>query len=174
MCRLNLYTKKIFLIFVITAMFVTVFIPAASALSSGEKVPDFTLADLSGKSVSLEDFKGQRVILNFWATWCEPCRMEMPDFNELNAELKKSGDAVLLAVNLTDGRRETKSKVERFMEANQFDMHVLLDTEGRAADIFSISGIPTTVVIDREGVLRGKIVGTTTKDEVMKLVRNMK
>lgn len=144
------------------------------ALSIGEKVPDFALPGLNGKTVALSDFKGQKVILNFWATWCPPCRQEMPEFNELNAELKQSGEAVLLAVNLTDGRRETKSKVTEFLKSNKYDLQVLLDTQSEAADIFSIRGIPTTIVIDSEGVMRGQIIGATTKAAVLNIVRNVK
>lgn len=168
------YMKRVILFLLVAMLLALYFAPAAPALSIGEKVPDFTLIDMGGSKVSLSDFKGQRVILNFWSTWCPPCRQEMPEFNEMNAGLKKSGEAVLLAVNLTDGRRETKGKVEQFMKKNSFDMLVLLDTQGNAASIFHIQGIPTTIIIDREGVMRGEIVGATTKDNVMKLVRNTK
>lgn len=169
-----LHIKKKLFFFAIFALVMSVFLPAAQALEIGDSVPNFTLPDMRDTKVSLKDFKGQVVILNFWATWCPPCRQEMPEFNEMNAELKESGEAVLLAINLTDGRRETKSKVDQFLKSNNYDMRVLLDSEGQAAGIFSIRGIPTTVVIDREGVLRGQIVGSTTKSDVMKLVRNVK
>lgn len=165
--------KKVFfflaLVFIMSAM-----LPAAQALEVGQSVPNFTLSDMQDMKVSLEDFKGQTVILNFWATWCPPCRGEMPEFNELNQELKKSGEAVLLAINLTDGRRETKAKVAQFLKSNEYDLRVLLDPEFAATEIFSVRGIPTTVVIDSGGVLRGQIVGATTKDDVLKLVRSFK
>lgn len=165
--------KQIFLPAVLLLL-LTVFSGAGLALSIGEKVPDFALSDLSGKTVALSDFQGQKVILNFWATWCPPCRQEMPEFNELNAELNKSGEAVLLAINLTDGRRETKTKVAEFLKSNKYDLLVLLDTQSEAAAIFSIRGIPTTIVIDSEGVMRGQIVGATTKAAVLNIVRNVK
>lgn len=165
--------KRFFLTAILLAVLLS-FSPAAEALSIGEKVPNFTLRDMTGKSVSLGDFKGQRVILNFWATWCPPCRLEMPEFNEMNAELVKSGEAVLLAINMTDGQRETKSRVSSYLATNKFNISVLLDSDGITSDIFSVRGIPTTVIIDRDGVLRGQIVGATTRDNVMKIVRNIK
>lgn len=166
--------RKQFFLPSVLLLLLTVFSSGALALTIGEKVPGFALSDLSGKTVALSDFKGQKVILNFWATWCPPCRQEMPEFNELNAELKQSGEAVLLAINMTDGRRETKSKVAEFLKSNKYDLHVLLDTQSEAAAIFSIRGIPTTIVIDSEGVMRGQIVGATTKDAVLNTVRNVK
>lgn len=166
--------RKVFLLPVIFLTILLGFSTSAQALSIGEKVPDFTLKDIQNKTVSLKDFKGQKVILNFWATWCPPCRSEMPEFNDMNAELMKSGDAVLLAVNLTDGLRETKSKVIRYLTSNKFDLRVLLDIENTASGIFSIRGIPTTVVIGRDGILRSQIIGATTKDNVMKIVRSIK
>lgn len=148
--------------------------PAAQALEAGAKVPNFTLPDMNDRQVSLSDLKGQVVILNFWATWCPPCRQEMPEFNEMDADLKKSGKAVFLAINLTDGRRETKSKVSQFMTSNKYGFNVLLDTKQKAAGIFSIRGIPTTIVIDRDGVLHDQIVGATTKSRVMAIVESAK
>lgn len=165
--------KKVF-VFAVLVFAAALFAPGAQALESGARVPNFTLNDMRGEKVSLEDFRGQVVILNFWATWCPPCRREMPEFNEMNAELKKSGEAVLLAINLTDGRRETKAKVSQFMTSNKYSFRVLLDQSGEAADIFSIRGIPTTVVIDRDGVLHEQIVGATTKDRVMSIVKSIK
>lgn len=166
--------RKQFFLLSVLLLLLTVFSGGALALTIGEKVPDFELSDLSGKTVALSDFKGQKVILNFWATWCPPCRQEMPEFNELNAELEKSGEAVLLAINLTDGRRETKSKVAEFLKSNKYNLRVLLDTQGEASGMFSIRGIPTTIVIDSEGVMRGQIVGATTKAAVLNTVRNIK
>lgn len=173
MNRFSLYIKRV-LVLTLLASAAFFAVPAAQALEIGAKVPSFTLQDMKGKKVSLDDFKGQIVILNFWATWCPPCRQEMPEFNKMDAELKKSGEAVLLAINLTDGRRETKAKVSQFMASNKYDFRVLLDPEGEAADIFSIRGIPTTAVIDRDGVLREQIVGATTRDRVMSAVKSIK
>ncbi|MDL2298817.1 TlpA family protein disulfide reductase [Synergistaceae bacterium OttesenSCG-928-D05] len=147
---------------------------AATALEIGAQVPNFTLSDMDGKKVSLEDFRGKPVLLNFWASWCPPCRAEMPDFNELNAELEKSKEAVLLAINLTDGRRETKNKAEKYLASNNLKLNVLLDEKGTAAEIFDIRGIPTTIVIDAKGVMRGQIVGATDKETVKAMLAELK
>ena len=157
---------------VIIALFF--FVASAYALDNGSKVPIFTLTDLSGQNVSLSDYKGKVVVLNFWASWCPPCKAEMPEFNEMDREFKKSGDTVLLAINMTDGRRETKKKVETFISEQKYKMRVLLDSEGKASNLFDIRYLPTTYVIDAEGTVTGQLVGGTTKNAVMKLVKEAK
>ena len=157
---------------VIIALFF--FVASAYALDNGSKVPNFTLTDLSGKNVSLSDYKGKVVVLNFLASWCPPCKAEMPEFNEMDREFKKSGDTVLLAINMTDGRRETKKKVETFISEQKYKMRVLLDSEGKASNLFDIRYLPTTYVIDAEGTVTGQLVGGTTKNAVMKLVKEAK
>ena len=77
-------------------------------------------------------------MLNFWATWCPPCRGEMPEFDELDKEFKKTGEAVLLAVNLTDGRRETPERVAKFLKETGYTMTVLLDEKQEAASFFGV------------------------------------
>lgn len=166
--------KSVFTLAILVSFAVFAFAHTAYAINIGDKVQDFTLKDMEGRPVSLSDFKGQKVILNFWATWCPPCRGEMPEFEELDRELRSSKEAVLLAVNMTDGRRETKAKVAGFMKKEGYGMRVLLDEKGQAADIFSIRGIPTTAVIDGDGKLRSLVVGATTKSAVMKAVRGIK
>lgn len=146
----------------------------ASAIEVGSPVSDFELADLNGKNIKLSDFKGKTVVINFWATWCPPCKKEMPDFDLLDKELKKSGHAVLLAVNMTDGKRDTKGKVESFIAENNYGMRVLLDTEGKAAKLYDIKWLPTTVVVDRKGKLHWQIFGETTKEAVLKAIKEIK
>lgn len=144
---------------------------SAFALEVGAKAKNFTLKDLDGTSVSLYDYRGSVVVLNFWASWCPPCRAEMAEFDRMDRNFKKSDKAVLLAVNMTDGKRETKKTAEGFIRENKYGMRVLLDENRKAADIFGIRYLPTTYVIDARGVVRGMIVGGTTEAAVMKLVR---
>lgn len=144
------------------------------AAGNGELTRGAVFTDMSGKRIPLDSFKGKTVVLNFWATWCPPCRGEMPEFDELNKEFQKSGEAVLLAVNLTDGRRETPERVAEFIKETGYTMTVLLDERQEAASLFGVRYIPTTFVIDKEGNLIGKIQGATTKDAVLKLVRGEK
>ena len=92
----------------------------------------------------------------------------------MDREFKKSGDTVLLAINMTDGRRETKKKVETFISEQKYKMRVLLDSEGKASNLFDIRYLPTTYVIDAEGTVTGQLVGGTTKNAVMKLVKEAK
>lgn len=144
------------------------------ALEKGDKAPDFTLKDLEGRSVSLSDFRGQTVVLNFWATWCPTCRAEMPEFKELNDEYRESKEAAILMVNMSGSRGETQRRIAKFMQSNGYDMRVLMDTKRQAAVCYQIRGIPTTLVIDKNGVIRGQIVGATTKQVVKALVKGTK
>ncbi|MCM0648373.1 TlpA family protein disulfide reductase [Clostridium swellfunianum] len=110
------------------------------------KSVDFTLPDLDGKAVALSDFKGKKVMLNFFATWCRPCLEEMPDMEKLYQETKNS-DLVILAVNLG----EDAETVKDFMKKNNYNFPVLLDLKGTAADKYSVSAIPTTYFLDKDG-----------------------
>ncbi|NLD05961.1 MAG: TlpA family protein disulfide reductase [Synergistaceae bacterium] len=166
--------KKTLFSFLAAAMIVLSLTQIAFALELGSPARDFELADLNGKSVKLSDYKGKTVVINFWATWCPPCKKEMPDFDLLDKELKKTNDTVLLAVNMTDGKRDTKSKVESFIRENNYGMSVLLDTEGNAAKLYDIKWLPTTVVVDRKGKLHWQIFGETTKETVLKVIKEIK
>lgn len=158
---------------VITALIILIISLCSAAFaddaSDALKVNDFELKDLAGKTVRLSDYAGCVVVLNFWATWCPPCRAEMPEFAELDAELDKS-NAVLLAINMTDGKRETKSKVQKFISENNYKMKVLLDEGCLTARYFGVRYIPSTFVINANGILCGAIQGGTTKDAVMAIV----
>ena len=116
-----------------TLLAAALFTVPSFAVGSGELARDIVLTDMSGKQVSLDSFKGKTVVLNFWATWCPPCRGEMPEFDELHKEFQKTGEAVLLAVNLTDGRRETPERVAEFLKETGYTMTVLLDEKQEAA-----------------------------------------
>lgn len=140
-----------------------------SQLQEPEKyeAPDFTLKDLEGNEITLSDYKGKTVILNFWASWCGYCMVEMPEFNELyEQEWKDSEDIVFLSVNMTDGRRETEKKARKVMEDNGFTFPALLDTEQLVAYNYGISSLPITLVIDKEGNLATGNAGAMDKDMI--------
>jgi len=115
---------------------------------------DFILEDLRGSMVSLKDFQGKVVFLNFWGSWCGPCRIEMPAM-ELLWQIFQDDDFVILAVDV----REKRDEVSSFIENNRYTFPVLLDSWGRVANIYSVRYYPTTFLIDREGKVVGKAVG---------------
>jgi len=136
-------------------------------VESGFK-PAFTIKNASGENVSLSDYKGQVVILNFWASWCPPCIEEMPELQEVHDSLGEG--TVLLAINLTDGQRETRELADKFLAKNGYDMNVLYDAEGKAFTPFGITSIPQTFIIDKEGMVIYNIAGATDKATIDALV----
>lgn len=127
------------------------------------QAPNFTVYDLDGNEINLTDFFGKPIIVNFWASWCGPCKMEMPDFNEAYQTYKD--DITFLMVNMTDGSRETVEKASTFIEESGYIFPVYYDTEYSAAITYSVSSLPTTYFIDADGYLiahaRGAIDSST-------------
>lgn len=140
-----------------------------SAQSSKLMVPDFTLKDINGKTVKLSDYKGKKVILNFWAVWCKYCLMEMPDFNELNKEFAKDNNAVILAVDV----QESEEKVKEYLTSNNINLNVLMDTDGAVSRTYGVSGYPTTFFINKDGSFYTYISGKTDKKTVLKHLDEM-
>jgi len=139
-----------------------------------EEAPDFTLTNINGEEVTLSDYRGKAVILNFWASWCPPCRSEMGYFDELSNEYEGGDELAVLMVNLTDGGQETVETASSYLEVNGFTLDVLFDTEGTAASLYSVSSIPVTYFIDKDGYIRQTNVGAMEKQtlrmEVTKLL----
>lgn len=117
-------------------------------VSAGTKAADFKLADLSGKSVSLSSLRGKVIFLNIWATWCAPCREEMPSMETLYNELKGNKGFVMLAVS-----QDTKGKeaVAPYVRKNGYHFEVLLDPRNEVAEAYNVSGVPETFIIDGAG-----------------------
>ena len=115
-----------------------------------EKVlaPDFTVYDREGNPVHLSDFVGKPVVLNFWASWCGPCKMEMPDFDDAYAE--RGEDIHFLMVNMTTGR-ETLESAASFIEDQGYSFPVYYDTDANASMTYGVYSLPTTLFIDAEG-----------------------
>ena len=139
---------------------------AISDKNTSTQAPDFTLKNQAGEDVSLSDYIGKPVILNFWASWCPPCQEEMPNFNELSQKYDKSGEAVFLMINLTDGGRETMDTAIGFLTDKKYSMNVLFDVDGNAANLYNISSIPATFFIDGKGKIRNSVVGSLTMTQL--------
>lgn len=111
--------------------------------------PDFTVVDIDGNEVKLSDMRGKPVIVNFWASWCGPCKSEMPDFEEA---YKKYGDEIcFMMVNMTDGSSETVSTASKFIASKGYSFPVYYDTKTEAAIAYGVYSIPATYFIDSEG-----------------------
>lgn len=119
--------------------------------------PDFTVKDLGGNPVSLSQYKGKVVVLNFWATWCPPCREEMPSLEKLWAHYKGNPKFVLLAVNLSD----ELGKIKDFLGQTPYSMPILSDEKGQVGNLYSVTAIPTTFIIGPDGKAWGGLKGAT-------------
>lgn len=126
---------------------------------------DFIVYDENLKAVKLSDFKGTPVVVNFWASWCPPCKSEMPSFNEMSKKYNED-EVTILMVNLTDGQRETISRAKQFIKDNNYNMKVLFDNKMDAANIYNISSIPRTIFIDKDGYIVKDDLGAITKEEL--------
>ena len=118
--------------------------------------PEFTLDTLQGEQVKLSDLRGKIVVVNFWTTWCPPCRAETPAL-ETAYESYKDLDVVILGVNLTD--QDSLKDVESFVQEFGLTYPILLDRDGTVGLLYQLNGLPTTFFISREGVIRTVVVG---------------
>jgi len=115
----------------------------------GEKAPDFTLKSLSGKNIKLSEMRGRVVLVNFWATWCAPCKKELPYFNHLYEKYKRLG-LEILGVNIDKMATQAKG-MSTFLDLS---FPVLLDPSGQTSDLYQIRSMPTTFVVAKDGTLR--------------------
>ena len=130
---------------------------------------DFTLEDLKGNQVTLSELKGKKVFLNFWATWCPPCKAEMPDIEKLYQETKDS-DLIILAVNVG----EDKKTVQDFITKNNYNFTILLDVKGEISQLYQVSGIPTSYFIDTNGILDNGSTGSMPYESMKEFVDALK
>lgn len=121
----------------------------------GSLAPDFTLKDLNGRPVQLSSLKGKVVLLNFWATWCPPCREEIPSMMRLNQAMQGK-PFQMLAVSIDEGGKDA---VEAFFKKESFFLPTLLDSDGKVARRYGTTGVPETFVIDSKGVILKKVIG---------------
>jgi thiol-disulfide isomerase/thioredoxin len=130
----------------------------ANAINRPE-APDFSLERLGGSETSLSSLRGKVVFVNFWATWCGPCRIEMPSMERLYNQIPKDRFEIL-AVDL----RESPDIVAEFVNELGLTFPILLDSQGRTGAIYGVRGIPTTFLVDKEGRLVGRLVGSREWD----------
>ena len=126
---------------------------------SGKKAEDFTLGDVDGKTVKLSSLRGKVVLLDFWATWCGPCRIEMPSIQKLHREFKARG-LIVLGINYG----EDLDRVRPFLAKNKYDFRILLDRQRLVGESYQVTGIPALFIIDKTGTIRTHFVGVRDED----------
>lgn len=133
-------------------------------LKNGDTPPDFTLTSLDGKNVTLSEFRGKKVVLNFWATWCPPCKAEMPHMQKYYEQNAKKDNVEIIAVNLTKAERDVTEdakidSVMTFKESFNLTFPILLDQKNSAGLAYQVITIPTTYFIDSNGYIQRAITG---------------
>lgn len=137
-------------------------------IEKGMHAPDFELETLDGDVVRLSDFRGEKVLLNFWATWCPPCRAEMPDMQKFHEDK----DVVILAVDLTSTETDLDN-IPEFVEEFGVTFRILLDENDRVASLYEIQPIPTSYLIDSEGIVHNMAVGALNYDMMVQEFEKM-
>lgn len=134
--------------------------------SQAVQAPDFTATDPDGNPVSLSDYLGKPVVLNFWASWCGPCKNEMPAFDQAFAEY---GDQIqFLMVNLTDNYQETLESAKAFLDTVDYQFPVFFDTKMEGAIAYGVTGIPATYFINAEGQVVARAVQSLDYDTLLR------
>ncbi len=147
--KYKVYFKQISVRFFLGILFAGILVAPASSNSRMEIAPDFTLMNRSGEMVSLNDFRGQVVLINFWATWCTPCRKEMPFLEQIYQRYERLG-VTLLGVNVEDGPEEAKA----FLKETPVSFPVLFDMDKSVSSLYGVEAMPTTILVDRQGNVR--------------------
>jgi peroxiredoxin len=137
-------------------------------LEKGQVAPDFTLQTIKGETVHLSDYRGKRVIVNFWATWCPPCRAEIPDF----IKLYKNKDVEILAVNLTETEK-SREHVSDFVEEFGMTFPVLMDEKSKVTSTYQVRAYPTSYMIDSNGRIQFVAMGAMNYDLMIQMLEKM-
>ena len=135
------------------------------------KAPDFQVFTSEGESVTLSGFEGRPVVVNFWATWCPPCKEELPDFN---SAFKEYGDRVeFMMINLTDENEETIDKVQKFVAEEGYEFPVYYDTLYSATATYGVRSIPMTVFVDKQGRISRGFMGMISEEVLVKNIQTL-
>lgn len=138
------YVKYVFAVMLLVSLSGT-----AAAFGAGESAPDFALASSTGKNVRLKELRGQVVLLNFWASWCGPCRQEMPLLDDIYKKYSKLG-FVILGINV----EQDNSKAKTYLHDVPVTFPILYDPKNELTKTYNVNAMPTTVIIDRNGKVR--------------------
>lgn len=133
--------------------------PASSVPLVGQSAPDFELKNLAGETIRLSDFKGKPILLNFWATWCGPCRAEFPELQAAAVEQKEK--VAIIGINMTTN--DTPSQVPAFVAEFGVTFPIALDETGEVSRTYQVTGLPTSIFIDRDGMVREVRLGAINK-----------
>lgn len=149
-------------------------VPEGTSTEEVKKIPapDFIVFDADGKEFKLSDLRGKPVVLNFWASWCPPCRVEMPHFNEVYKEMKDK--VSFMMVDQVDGMRETAESGRRYIEEQGFSFPVYYDIKQQAAIAYGIRSIPVTLFIDSDGNIAGGYQGAIEKETLIRGINKIK
>ena len=139
---------------------------AENGETAADTAPDFAMLDMEGNEVKLSDFFGTPIVLNFWASWCPPCKAELPDFEE--ACKRYEGKVTFLMVNLTDGQRETVEVAKSYIASQGYTFPVYFDTKYEAAYTYGVSSIPQTYFINADGSLEARATGMLSAAQLEK------
>lgn len=136
-----------------------------------QTAPDFEIENLVGSNTALADYKDKIVLLNFWATWCMPCRAEMPSMETVWKKYKEQG-FVVVAISVDEG---SKGRIETFSKLLDLSFPILLDPKSEVSDLYKVSNMPTSFLIDRNGKIISRIVGTEdwTSPEAIQIVEKL-
>ncbi|PIC81597.1 thiol-disulfide oxidoreductase [Sporosarcina sp. P18a] len=135
--------------------------------------PDFTLETLAGETVTLSELKGKKVILNFWATWCPPCKAEMPHMESYYSKLTDEDQVELIAVNVTESERRGIGEVEKFVASYELSFPIPLDKTAEVTHMYGVFSMPTTYMIDTQGRIAQKVIGPLDEKTLNELVDSM-
>ncbi len=161
--RLALVLMAVALLGLLATQGCTTTAPGLGGLGSGRPAPDFTLIDLDGNQVSLSDFRGKTVFLNFWATRCPPCREEMPEIEAIHQEYKDK-DVVVIGIHVIGGGWfEPEDNIRQFVQEGGYNWTFVTDITGEVTVSYKITLIPTSFFIDSEGMIRAMKIGAMSK-----------
>jgi cytochrome c biogenesis protein CcmG, thiol:disulfide interchange protein DsbE len=135
------------------------------APQQGFPAPDFELSTLAGESIRLSDLRGQAVLINLWATWCPPCRAEMPAIEKVYNEYKQDG-LIVLAINMT--YQDDPGRVPSFVEEYGLTFPILMDTQGTVGTDYQLRSLPSSYFIDREGIIKEVVIGGPMSEALLR------